>query len=60
MLGVQILLISVMASLVGLEASAPGCVRSVIVAAAEVTTAVNGGLHHKLQTKVDALKAAAL
>ncbi len=48
MLGVQVLLIAVMGFLVGLEASAPSSVRSVIVATAQVTAAVNDGTYQKL------------
>lgn len=56
MLGVQILLISAMGFLVGLEAASPSCVRSVLVATAQVTVAIKDGTYQKLLDNVELLR----
>ncbi|ALL13083.1 hypothetical protein AQ619_06810 [Caulobacter henricii] len=54
MLGVQVLLICLGMFLVGAEAAAPGFVKSQIVAAAEVTRALNEDTQAKLCARVQA------
>lgn len=53
MLGIQILLISFIGFLAGLEASAPGAVGALLTATAQVSVAVNDGTFEKLQSRVE-------
>ncbi|MFZ3005012.1 MAG: hypothetical protein WA047_02465 [Phenylobacterium sp.] len=56
MLGIQILLISFMGFLTGLEASAPGAVGALLTATAQVSIAVKDGTFQKLHTRVELLR----
>ncbi|MDO8379278.1 hypothetical protein [Phenylobacterium sp.] len=56
MLGIQILLISFMGFLAGLEASAPGAVGAVLTATAQVSMAVQDGTYQKLHNHVELLR----
>ncbi|MFD3263512.1 hypothetical protein [Phenylobacterium ferrooxidans] len=56
MLGIQVLLISFMGFLAGLEASAPGAVGALLTAATQVSIAVEDGTFQKLHSQVELLR----
>ncbi|WP_310542943.1 hypothetical protein [Phenylobacterium sp.] len=56
MLGIQVLLISFMGFLAGLEASAPGAVGALLTATAQVSIAVEDGTFQKLHSQVELLR----
>ncbi len=56
MLGIQVLLISFIGFLAGLEASAPGAVGALLTATAQVSIAVKDGTFQKLNSQVELLK----
>lgn len=56
MLGIQILLISFIGFLAGMEASAPGAVGAVLTATAQVSISVKDGTYQTLHNRVESLR----